>query len=360
MSLALPSPPPRILVVEDEELVARLVARTLERRGFAAILARDASEAARRLDEGEHEIVLCDVNLPGASGLELTRHLLASRPDTAVVMISGLDDPGVADEALTLGAYGYVVKPFTENELLIGVANALRRRSLELERRSRNEELERLVRARTAALRRSHEETIRRLAWAAEYRDEDTGRHIERMSLFCDLLATSAGIGDERRDLLRNASPLHDVGKIGIPDSILLKPGALTPAEWEVMRTHAEIGHRLLSGSGAELLDLAALVAYTHHERVDGTGYPRGLLGEHIPLEGRIAAVADVFDALTSDRVYRPALPVDEALAVMRDGRATRFDPRLLDLFLDAIDDVVAIVQPPLATDVSLRSTTAP
>jgi putative two-component system response regulator len=335
---------PLVLVVEDDESVGRLAARTLASGGYPCLMARDTTEAGELLDKAEPELVLCDVNLPGASGLVLARHVVAEHPETAVVMVSGLDDPDVAGAALTLGAYGYIVKPFTPNELLIGAANALRRRRLEIESRARRDELEQLVRARTAALRRSHEETIRRLAWAAEFRDEETGRHIERMSRLCDLLAARAGLGDDRRELLRSASPLHDVGKIGIPDSILLKPGSLSPAEWKVMRTHPQIGHRLLSGSGAELLDLAALIALTHHERIDGTGYPHGLAGEEIPLEGRIAAVADVFDALTSDRVYRPALTLDEALAVLREGRGTHFDARLLDLFLDAIDEVVVIV----------------
>ncbi|HEX2045491.1 MAG TPA: HD domain-containing phosphohydrolase [Gaiellaceae bacterium] len=330
-------------MVEDDEHVGRLLSSMLEGHGYSCAVSADATQAGRLLDELDPELVLCDVNLPGASGLDLVRHATAAHPDTAVVMVSGLDDPRIAENALTLGAYGYIIKPFTPNELLIGVANALRRRNLEIESRARHEELEEIVRLRTAALRASHEETIRRLAAAAEFRDEATGRHIGRMSRICEVLAAKAGLGRERCELLRIASPLHDVGKIGIPDRILLKPGSLTQAEWKVMRTHTEIGRDLLSGSGAELLDAAALIAWTHHEKVDGSGYPRGLAGEAIPLEGRIAAVADVFDALTADRVYRAALPVDEALATMHDGRGSHFDAELLDLFLASVDDIAAV-----------------
>lgn len=332
-----------MLVVEDDEHIARFVAQMLESQGYVCILATNATDAGRVLDEDEPELMLCDVNLPGASGLDLTRHASSAHRDTAVVMVSGLDDPAIAEDALKLGAYGYIIKPFTANELAIAVANAIRRRALEIEGRARHVELETIVRIRTEALRRAHEETIRRLAAAAEWRDEETGRHIERMSRLSEMIARKAGLGHERCELVRIASPLHDVGKIGIPDRILLKPGPLTAAEWGVMRTHPEIGRDLLSGSGAELLDVAALLAWTHHEKVDGSGYPRGLAGDVIPLEGRIAAVADVFDALTSDRPYRPARPTEEAVEIMREGRASHFDADLLDLFLDSLDEVAEI-----------------
>jgi putative two-component system response regulator len=191
--------------------------------------------------------------------------------------------------------------------------------------------------------RRLREETIRRLSWAAEFRSHETGQHIVRMSLYSALLARLHGFDAERAELIRIASPMHDVGTIGIPDRILLKPGPLTDEERQVMETHAEIGYRILTGSGVELLDLAALMALTHHERLDGAGYPRRLAGEEIPVEGRIAAVADVFDALTSDRVYRPAYRPEEARALMLEDRGTQFDPRLLDLFFGAWDEVLAI-----------------
>jgi putative two-component system response regulator len=343
MSLRRPSAVVSILVVDDDERVRELVTEMLRARGYSCTVSGDATEANRVLDEHEPELVLCDVNLPDASGLDLIRHAILSHRRTAFVMISGLDDPGIAEQALTLGAYGYIIKPFTANEVLIGVANALRRRTLEIESRARHEELERIVRIRTAALRQSREETIRRLAAAAESRDRTTGRHIERMSRIAELLARWAGLGRETSELMRAATPLHDLGKIAIPDRILLKEGALSAEEWDVMRTHPQIGHDLLSGSGAEPLDLAAQIALTHHEKMDGSGYPHGLTGSRIPVEGRIAAIADVFDALTSDRPYRRAHTVDDALEIMRAGRGSHFDVALLDLFVDGLDEFVHI-----------------
>jgi putative two-component system response regulator len=272
-------------------------------------------------------------------------------------MVSGNDDPVLAERALELGAFGYVVKPFRTSELAIAVTNALRRRRLEIENREHRERLEQIVLDRTSALRqavtrleskeeelqRSREETIHRLARAAEFRDLETGRHIERVSRYCALIATRLGLEDERVELLRLAAPLHDIGKIGIPDRILLKPGSLTPDERRVIETHSEIGYHMLAESGQELLELAATIAWTHHERIDGEGYPRRLSGEEIPLVGRIVAVADVFDALTSDRVYRPALPVDETVRVLRGARGTQFDEAVLDVFLDSLPAALAI-----------------
>src|SRR5919109_37371 len=191
-------------------------------------------------------------------------------------------------------------------------------------------------------LQHAHAEMVRRLASAAEFRDDDTGRHIERMGRYCEFLARKLGLDDARCELLRAASPLHDVGKIAIPDHVLLKPGPLTADERQLMERHAEVGYRLLSGSSSEVLELAATIAWTHHERFDGTGYPRGLAGAAIPLEGRIAAVADVFEALTSDRVYRPAFGRGDALELMRDGRGTQFDPVVLDVLVESVEELTA------------------
>lgn len=193
------------------------------------------------------------------------------------------------------------------------------------------------------ALAHSQEETIMRLSIAVETRDQETGDHIERMGRYCALLAEKMGWSQERCELIRIASPLHDVGKIAIPDAVLLKPGALSPEERIVMERHAEIGHEILAGSDSPLLDLAAEIALSHHERWDGDGYPNGLKGNAIPIEGRMAAIADVFDALTSDRVYRPAMTVERALAIMSEGRGAHFDPELLDLFFDSIVEVLMI-----------------
>jgi response regulator RpfG family c-di-GMP phosphodiesterase len=215
--------------------------------------------------------------------------------------------------------------------------------ALEIRVRERTSDLQRAV----ASLDASQIETVRRLSRAVEFRDEDTGAHIARISALAGRIARSVGLDTERCDLIERASPLHDVGKVAIPDTVLLKPGPLTPAERLIIETHAEIGHRLLDGSSdSSVLELAATIALTHHEHFDGGGYPRGLAGESIPIEGRIVAIADVFDALTSDRVYRPAMTTDQAVVIMRNGRGTHFDPVLLDPFLNDLHDTEAEPHP--------------
>jgi len=347
----------RILVVDDEAQIRSLLTRLLEAQGYACSTAAGASEARRLLAADDFALVLSDVNMPDESGLDFEQEVLADYPDTAIVMVTGADDRRHAERALANGAYGYMLKPFKPTELLINVVNALRRRTLEIENRESRNRLEQTVLERTSTLRetiaqlesseselrRLREETIRRLAWAAEFRSNETGQHLLRMSLYCTLLARLVGLDVDRTEMIRIASPMHDVGKIGIPDRILLKPTFLTPEERAVMQAHTEMGHRILTGSGVELLDLAATLALTHHEGIDGQGYPGGLKDDDIPLEGRIAAIADVFDALTSDRVYRLAFRPDEAREQMLTGRGTQFDQELLDLFFGAWDDVLAI-----------------
>jgi putative two-component system response regulator len=347
----------RVLIVDDEEPVRRTLARLLTREGYVCSVAQSADNARAVLEKGQFELVLSDVNMPGTSGLDFVRDLLGEFPDTAVIMVTGLDDPGIARAAIDLGAYGYILKPFEANEVLINIANALRRRTLEIENRAHRAGLEHLVRERTTALqdaierlqlaerevRSSQEETIQRLSKAAEFRDNETAQHIERMSRYCAMIAVRLGMTDERVELIRMASSMHDVGKIGTPDQILLKPGRLTPEEFGIMKQHSEIGYRILAGSDSELLNMAAVIAWTHHEKVDGSGYPRGLGGEDIALEGRIGAIADVFDALTSKRVYKAAMSNEESLAILVEGRGKHFDARLLDLFIEAMPEVIRI-----------------
>ncbi|MDQ5816654.1 MAG: response regulator [Actinomycetota bacterium] len=346
-----------VLVVDDEEPIRKILMRLLDRNGYDCMTAADADEARKLLRDKPFAIVLTDMNMPGVSGLDLIMQITAEYPDIATVMITGLDDAKLANAALEMGAYGYIIKPFEPNEVLINVANALRRRSLEIENRNHRVRLEQMVKDRTSELwnaiaqlenaekelRLSREETIQKLSIAAEFRDDETGQHIERMSRYCGLLAGTMDEDSERVEVLRLASQMHDVGKIGIPDQILLKPGPLTPDERVVIEKHCDIGYRILVGSKSNLLNVASTLALSHHEKFDGSGYPRGLAGEEIPIEGRIGAIADVFDALTSDRVYKRAMPLGKALDVLREGRGTHFDPDLLDLFLSSFDSVVAI-----------------
>jgi putative two-component system response regulator len=346
-----------ILIVDDEDSIRRLLGYLLEPHGYAITLAADARDARQRLAQQPFSLVLCDVNMPGESGMDLVRHILSQYSHTAVIMVTGLDSPVLANAALDMGAFGYVIKPFESNEVLISVANALRRRKLEIENGMHRENLEEMVRTRTIALqqalewlersekelRLSREETIQRLAIAAEFRDSATAQHIQRMSHYCELLARRYGLTPDRCDLIRTASPMHDIGKIGTPDHVLLKPGKFTPEEFNVIAQHAEIGYRILVGSDAELLKVAALIAWTHHERWDGSGYPRKLKGDAIPLEGRIAAVADAFDALTTERVYKPAFPFEHAVELMTKHRGEHYDPDLLDVFLASIEEIKLI-----------------
>ncbi len=346
-----------ILIVDDEEPIRRVIGYLLSPHGYPVDFAADAREARKKLDTHPFALMLCDVNMPGESGMDLVRNILSERPETAAIMVTGLDSSVLANAAIEVGAFGYIVKPFESSEVLINVANALRRRKLELENRFHRENLEDIVRTRTVALqqaldwlersekelRLSREETIQRLAIAAEFRDSSTARHIHRMSHYCELLARRCGLSSDRCDLIRTASPMHDIGKIGTPDHVLLKPGKFTQEEFGVIAQHAEIGYRILSGSDAELLKVAAVIAYTHHERFDGTGYPRGLKGEAIPIEGRIASIADAFDALTTQRVYKPAFEIGHTIELMLKHRGEHFDPELLDIFFSSTDELVRI-----------------
>ncbi|HKN49023.1 MAG TPA: HD domain-containing phosphohydrolase [Actinomycetota bacterium] len=341
-----------ILVVDDDPLVRQLLVRMLESSGYVGHTAADAAEARQRLNEQDFAAILIDVRMPGESGIDLLKHVATKGLGTAPVMVTASDDPGLVETAFRTGAYGYVVKPFRMSELLINITNALHRRELEMRNRDYIRELEEKV-ARHRTLNRTiaplddpatapitTEEVIGRLSGALSARDEETGNHIRRMSYLSAFLAEQADIGTATPKDMRLASALHDVGKIGVPDAVLLKPGPLNAEEQEVMQRHTVIGHRMLSDSASPLLQLGASIALTHHERWDGNGYPNGLAGEDIPPEGRVTALADVYDALTSDRVYRLALDPDDAIAHMRSGRGRHFDPDLLDLFIDTIDQV--------------------
>ena len=348
----------RILIVDDELHIRNSLRRLVQRVGHECDTAANSTDAWTKVHEKPFDLVLSDVNMPpGESGLELARRLMQQFPDIAVVMVTAVDDPSIAEVALEHGAYGYLIKPCETNELYINITNALRRRTLEIENRRHRERLEQEVLDRTIdlqkavtsleeqeqALRHSREEMVQRLAKAAEFRDNETAEHVMRMSHYCELLARKLELGDDLCDEIRLASLMHDVGKIGIPDAILLKPGKLTKEEFDTMKTHTDIGFRILSGSQAHLLSLAGSIALTHHERWDGKGYPKGIGGEEIPVAGRIAAVADVFDALTSKRVYKDPMPIAKANEILIEGRGNHFDIKIVDLFLNSEEEILAI-----------------
>jgi putative two-component system response regulator len=346
-----------LLIVDDEEALRRWACRVLEGQRYTCTAVPDVPQARAALAASTFELALLDVNLPGESGIELLAEIRVDRSETAVLMVTGEDDVGLATTAIELGAYGYLVKPVRAGELLINVTNALHRRGIEADMLRRLERLESSREQAENELRRVliptvnggdlvkllESDTVHRLVRLAEFRDEQTGRHLLRMSRYCEQIGLLLGFDHAWCAQLRLASELHDVGKVAIPDRILLKPGRLTESERAVMQTHAEIGHRLLSDSGSDLLKAAATTALSHHERWDGSGYPHQLTGEEIPIEGRIAAVGDVFDALTSDRVYRPAFPLGMAVQMIESERGGHFEPAILDAFHASFDRIDAI-----------------
>lgn len=349
--------PTKIMIVDDDDDDRQSLARILTNAGYDCCEASSGADARARLDsEPDLAAVLCDIRMPGGSGLDLLAHLSADFPNLAVVMTTGVDDPQTAEQAYEIGADGYLIKPFTTNEIIIALWNALKRRRLESARQANLQGLERTIarlRTLTTVLESietdppsAHEqETVERLSRAISLRDEETGGHIERMSRYSAVLAEAVGYQGGSIDQVRLATALHDVGKIGVPDTILLKPGPLSVDEYKAMQRHAGIGYQLLASSTSRLLRAAATVAVGHHEWWDGGGYPGGLSGDQIPELARIAAVTDVFDALTSDRVYRPALPVEEAISIMMGLRGRQFEPRLFDAFIGALDQTAAIRQ---------------
>jgi putative two-component system response regulator len=310
---------PRILVVDDEPSICHLVSRLLEKQGYACDTCESASEAIKKIGSGAYELVVSDIMMPGMTGIDLLSKIKKTHPDMALI------------------------KPFEANELIINVANSLRRRELEMERNRYEDRLEREVRERTAEIRATQEQITLRLVTASGFRDEETGAHIRRMGEYAAILAQAMGLKAEAVEEIRLAAPMHDIGKIGVADAILKKPGKLTSEEFDQIKEHTTIGASILEGSQIALLNLARDIALHHHEKWNGGGYPHGLSGEDIPLCARIVAICDVYDALVSDRVYRPALPEDKALVIMKEGRGTHFDPRLLDVFLYQLPQIHAV-----------------
>jgi cyclic di-GMP phosphodiesterase len=458
----------RILATDDRPEMLRLIDRSLGER-YECDYANSVEEARGKLSEnGTFDLALCDIEMPGESGLVLVEEIARDRPETGIVLVTGVDDPDVARRAFELGAHGYLVKPFWPGQLLITAMTALRRRELERAQRAHSAALEdrlqtlmdrapvpvyikdrerryllanrvahevagmgsnglvgkrdadfmspeaerlvaesdrrildeggtvqaeetlelggedrtffsvkfpyvddtgriagvtgistdvtgkkqaellreELAQAQERAIEEltaSRQETVERLAKALEMHDGETGRHVNRMATIAAFLARRVGLEPDRALLLRTAAPMHDVGKVATPDGVLQKEGPLTPEEREVMELHTTVGYEILADSESELLQLAATIALTHHERWDGAGYPRGLSGEEIPVEGRVTAVADVFDALLSDRCYRSALSIEDAVEVMREGRGTHFDPQVVDALLDNLEEALSL-----------------
>ncbi|QAR33401.1 two-component system response regulator [Geovibrio thiophilus] len=326
-----------VLVVDDVPENIDILSNILKPE-FKVKVAINGRKAIEIAEKDMPDIILLDVMMPEISGYEVCRALKSSLVTRSIPVIFITAKGDVEDESMGFSAGGvdYITKPVSAPIVLARVKTQL---AMYDHRRM----LETMVRERTKELHETRLEIIRRLGFAAEYKDNETGMHVIRMSRYCHLIAKKIGMKEAEAELILSASPMHDVGKIGIPDSILLKPGKLDDDEWQLMKEHPRIGYRIIGGHDSELLQTAATAALTHHEKWDGSGYPEGLKGENIPVIGRITAVADVFDALTSERPYKSAWSIEKAAEYIRNESGRHFEPRLAEAFLKCLPDVIKI-----------------
>ncbi|MCC6930397.1 MAG: response regulator [Gemmatimonadaceae bacterium] len=337
---------PQVVVIVDDDTFGLALMRTLvEAVGPVEVQTFDDPSAALAwCRTHDLDVLITDYEMPEMNGLSLLRALRAHprTRDVPMMMITALEDRDIRYKALETGANDYLTKPLDAPEVRARVRNMLAVSDGQRALQRRSDHLAREVRLATASIVEREREIVLRLSRAAEFRDVETGSHIMRIAHFSDHIARALGHGEGECEQIFLASPMHDVGKIGIPDNILLKPGRFSGEEFAMMQQHTVIGHRILSGSQSELLQLAAEIALSHHERYDGAGYPHGRQGDDIPLAGRIVAVADVFDALMSSRPYKRAWSLDEALSLIRTGREKQFDPDCVDAFMLALPQILA------------------
>ena len=350
----------RVLVVDDQPDTRKLLQRILANLGYQTETAQDGLEALAKL-ELDIDLVLLDAEMPGLDGFAVTERIRQNPRliHLPIIMVTGLGGKEDRLRAVEAGVNDFISKPFEIHELRLRSQWLLKLKEASDLLKQHQAELERTVEKRTAALRRALEEmataqrrthdahldTIRRLVIAAEYKDRDTAAHIERIGQFSEVIARALKLSPGRIETIRHAAPMHDVGKIGVPDAILLKPGQLTPDEWEIMKRHTVMGARILHGSPSDVLQAGEEIALSHHEKWDGSGYPNGLRGDAIPLGGRICAVADVFDALTNHRHYRDALPNQTAYDMIETQAGRHFDPEVVAAFLASKPEVERIQQ---------------
>lgn len=336
----------RILIVDDQKLHSYFLEKVLRQEGYKNIqCVTDPMKILSSIDQFHPDLIVLDLLMPQIDGFQIMQRLSDFRHEHYLPILALSEDKGVDIrlQALQSGATDFLNKPYENIEVLFRIRNMIEMRILHMQVEDQNKALEIKVTERTRELRDNQYDIIRRLAQAAEFRDNDTGLHIIRMSQYCAALARALGLSETQCELILNASPLHDVGKIGIPDSILLKPGPLTPEEFEIMKTHTTIGAQLLAGSKSPLMKMAQGIALTHHEKWDGSGYPHKRKGDDIPLVGQICSVCDVFDALTSERPYKKPWPVEEAIKTMVGDREKHFNPRVLDRFVEILPEILVI-----------------
>jgi putative two-component system response regulator len=357
--VSMPSPK-RILVADDDHHIRLFLQTLLSSWGHEVELAEDGFSALAKL-EFDFDLLITDADMPGLDGFEVI-HRVRSQPQLTnlpIIMVTGRSSVEDRVRAIEAGVNDFISKPFDSTELKVRTTSLLRQKELQDEIRQHKVNLEQTIQRRTESLHRalddladqqrklhnSNLETIHHLVIASEYKDRDTSMHIKRMSRISELLAFKLRLAPKDVELILYASPMHDIGKIGTPENILLKPGKLNDQDWEIMRQHPLIGADILKGSSSVLLQIGEIIAISHHEKWNGKGYPNGLSGEAIPLQGRICAVADVFDALTSKRPYKEAFSPQEALAIIQNDSGQHFDPTIVEVLTDNIAEITKIRQ---------------
>ncbi len=340
---------PRILIVDDDDSVRDVISVLLAEEGYRCTCASGADLALEALPAG-FPLVISDMKMPGHDGLWLLDRIRKESEDTAVIMLTGYGDTESAVECLRRGAVDYLLKPPKVTDLVRAIERALAKRRVELARKRYQAKLEKRVREKTAELQRAFVEvedaynhTLLALVAALDAREHETSDHSQRVVRYTEAIAERLGIGGPELADIRRGALMHDIGKIGVPDSILLKPGKLDAEEWKIMQQHPLMGAEIIGKHENELLETARVIAISHHEKWDGSGYPLGLKGEDIPLEGRIVAIADVFDALLSVRPYKPALPLEQALHYLESQSGRHFDPQLIGAFEKAMPEILRI-----------------
>ncbi|QBZ83951.1 Cyclic di-GMP phosphodiesterase response regulator RpfG [Hydrogenovibrio crunogenus] len=337
----------RVLVLDDQQVNLDLVMDLLTLEGYKNIqLLNDPLQLSAVLASQPIDLILLDINMPildGFAALAMIKQHYHEQDAPPVVMLTAQNDQENRLRALKNGASDYVMKPFNRHELLKRIEIQLENWQMKMMLKEQNRLLEQKVQERTQALEEAHHEIIYRLGRASEYRDNETGNHVKRVSYFSELIALEAGLDKKEAHMIRIASPMHDVGKIGISDTIMMKPGKLSEAEYLEMQRHVEIGGEILEGHDSNVLKTAYEIALTHHEKFDGKGYPKGLSGKDIPISGRIVAIADVFDALTSERPYKEAWPVEKAVHLIKSEKNKHFDPELVECFLAVLPQIIQI-----------------
>ena len=352
------TPKHRVLIVDDDERIRRTHARLFASFGYDIETAADGIEALSKLPL-DIDLVILDAEMPHVDGFEVARRIRSS-PATGhvpIMMVTGLTRPEDHARALEVGINDFITKPVDPSALELRARWLVEFKSTMDALKEQKSVLVEKVEQRTAGLRsaleemaeaqrdtyEAHLDTIRRLTLAAEYKDKDTAGHIERVGRYCEIVTRALGLAPQVVEIMRHAAPMHDVGKLGIPDAVLLKPGSLSAEEWVVMRSHTEVGAHILDGSRSEVIRMGKKICLSHHEKWDGSGYPNGLSGEDIALEGRICAVVDVFDALTMDRPYRKALERDAVYAMIAEDAGSHFDPAIVDVFFGLKDHIEEI-----------------